>query len=89
MGVIPGNTNPSARQRAERELVTDPRRSDHVIAIAAHCTPQPVGRWRREPADAGQIPRIEPSQRTQRIGTWPAASRPASLPKRRAGSRHC
>jgi hypothetical protein len=60
---------PRCSQRAERELVTDPRRSDHVIAIAAHCTPQPVGRWRRELADAGQIPPIEPSQRTQRIRT--------------------
>jgi len=67
-----GGTADSARARAERELRANPRRGDAMIAIAANCTPRPVGRWRRELAASGVIEAIEPSQRTVRVRTWRA-----------------
>jgi hypothetical protein len=67
-----GGMADSARARAERELRAYPRRSDALIAIAANCTPRPVGRWRRELAASGVIEAIEPSQRAARTRTWRA-----------------
>jgi hypothetical protein len=54
--------NHGGRARAEAELRRGTRRSDAIIAAAARCTPQRIGRWRRELADPGQIPPTEPSR---------------------------
>lgn len=61
-----------ARARVERELYANPRRSDALIAAAAHCTPQAAGRWRHILERSGVIDTIEPSQRASITRTWPA-----------------
>jgi hypothetical protein len=57
---------------AEAELRYDPARSDAIIAAAARCTPQHVGRVRRRLAASGGIEAIPPADRLARPRTWPA-----------------
>ena len=75
----------SARARAERELRSDPARSDALIAAAAHCSAQAAGRWRHALERAGVIEAIEPSQRLAIPRAWPPRT-PARIAIERHGA---
>jgi hypothetical protein len=82
-GVIePRPRPPSAARRAERELRADPARSDALIAPAARCTPQHVGRIRHQLEQAGVIEPAPQRVSQTRPGRPPAqAARPPSIPE--------
>jgi hypothetical protein len=61
----------SARQRAEQELLRDPRRSDAIIARLAACTPPAVGRWRHALERSGQVEAIPVAARSPVSRDWP------------------
>jgi hypothetical protein len=75
---MPGYANPGARDRAERELARDPRRSDHLTAQLARCTPQRVGIWRHELEAAGVIEAVPVSQRAAPPRVTPFRTRSAA-----------
>jgi len=58
--------NPDSRDRAEAELIADPRRSDYLIAEIVRCSPSQVGHWRHQLEQAGQIGVIPVRERRQR-----------------------
>jgi hypothetical protein len=61
--------NPAAGA-AEIELRADPRRSDAIIAAAARCTAEHVGRVRRRLTASGAIAHIPPASRAARVRAW-------------------